>query len=120
MNLIKWLPLFILGAALESVTQISLKKGAIIHGDIRGFGYYLKLLREKWVIIGILSYVVEMAVWVILLSAIPLAIAFPLTGIQQVILILISAFIFKETISKSECLGMVLILIGIGIIARFS
>jgi drug/metabolite transporter (DMT)-like permease len=119
MKLIKWLPLFFLGAALESTTQISLKKGATIHRETGGLGYYLSLLKEKWVIIGLLSYGVEMVIWIFLLSAIPLSVAFPLTGIQQVFLILFSAFILKEKINRAEWLGVGLIAIGIGIIVRY-
>jgi len=119
MKLIKWLPLFFLGAGLESTMQISLKKGATIHRETRGLSYYFSLLKEKWVIIGLLSYGIEIVVWIFLLSVIPLSIAFPLTGIQQVFLILFSALVLNEKINKAEWLGVGLIAIGIAIIVRY-
>ncbi|MFI5322687.1 MAG: EamA family transporter [Thermodesulfobacteriota bacterium] len=119
MKLVKWLPLFFLGAALESTMQISFKKGATIHMERKGLGYYFGLLKEKWVIIGLLSYGIEMVIWILLLSAIPLSIAFPLTGIQQVFLILFSAFILKEKIDRVEWLGVGLVAAGIGIIVGY-
>ena len=120
MNLIKWLPLFFLSAALESTGQISLKKGATIHRGTMGPRYYLSLLKEKWVLIGILSYGIQMVIWILLLSAIPLSTAFPLTGIQQVFLILISAFVLKDKVNRAEWLGVGLIAIVIGIIVEYS
>jgi len=107
------MPLFIIGATLESLTQISLKKGATIHSKRRGLVYYLNLIKEKWVIIGLLSYGIEMIIWILLLSYIPLSIAFPLTGVQQVLLILFSAFVLKEKINNFEWFGLGLISLGI-------
>lgn len=118
MSLIKWFPLFIAGAIMESTTQLCLKKGAIVHKEISGFAYYLKLIKNKWVIIGILSYLVEMVIWIVLLSYIPLSIAFPLTGLQKIIIVLFSVLILKEKVSKLEWLGVGIITMGIVIIGQ--
>lgn len=116
--LIKWAPLFILGAAMESTTQICLKKGATTHRETGGFAYYLKLIKNKWVITGILSYVMEMIIWVILLTYIPLSIAFPLTGLQKIFIILFSVFILKENVNKVEWLGVGITALGIAVIGQ--
>ncbi|OGL50926.1 MAG: hypothetical protein A3C43_01860 [Candidatus Schekmanbacteria bacterium RIFCSPHIGHO2_02_FULL_38_11] len=116
--IIKWIPLFITGAAMESVTQICLKKGAGIHSGTDGLAYYIKLLKNKWVIIGILSYLVEMVIWIVLLSYIPLSIAFPLTGIQKIFIILFSLFVLKEKISKTEWIGVAITSLGIAVIVQ--
>jgi drug/metabolite transporter (DMT)-like permease len=116
MSLIKWAPLFILGATMESITQICLKKGALIHSETRGFAYYLKLLRNKWVITGILSYLVEMVNWIVLAAYIPLSVAFPLTGLQKIIIILFSVFVLKEHVSRTEWLGFGITSAGIMVI----
>ncbi|MCL4491423.1 MAG: EamA family transporter [Nitrospirae bacterium] len=118
MSLIKWAPLFILGAAMESTTQLCLKKGALAHQETGGLAYYLKLIRNKWVITGILSYVVEMVIWIVLLSYIPLSIAFPLTGLQKIFIILFSVFILKERVSRIEWLGVGVTALGIAVIGQ--
>ncbi len=116
--LIKWAPLFILGAAMESTTQLCLKKGAVAHQEESGVTYYLRLIRNKWVITGILSYVIEMVIWIVLLMYIPLSVAFPLTGLQKIFIILFSVFILKEQVSKMEWLGVGITALGIAVIGQ--
>ena len=116
MGIVKWLPLFILGAVLQGATQLCLKKGAQRHQDVQGIRYMLNVVRNKWVIIGVLIYLLEMVLWVVLLMYIPLAIAFPLTGIQEVIMILFAAFVLKESVSRMEWAGAFLIAMGIAFI----
>ena len=116
METYKWLPLFIVGAVLESVTQLFLKKGASTNQHLRGLDYLLKVVRDKWVVSGVLVYVLQMILWVVLLMYIPLTIAFPLTGIQKVIIILFAAFVLKESVSRIEWAGVLLITAGIAFI----
>lgn len=118
MLLIKWIPLFMAGAAMESTTQLCLKKGAAAHCETSGFSYYLKIIKNKWVITGILAYLVEMIIWIVLLSYIPLSIAFPLTGIQKIFIIFFSVLVLKERVSKVEWLGVGITALGIAVIVQ--
>lgn len=106
-----------MGALLESTTQIFLKKGALTHHETSGFRYYLKLLRNRWVISGILLYVIEMVIWIILLSHIPLSIAFPLTGFQKIFIVMFSFFILKEKVKNIEWVGIGITALGIVMIS---
>lgn len=110
---LKWLPLFIVGAILESVTQLLLKKGAMTNQHHLGVRYLLNVIRNKWVVSGVLIYFLQMILWVILLMYIPLTIAFPLTGIQKIVIILFAALILKENVSRIEWAGVILITLGI-------
>ena len=47
------------------------------------------------------------------LMYIPLTVAFPLTGIQKVIIIMFAAFVLKESVSRIEWAGVLLISLGI-------
>jgi drug/metabolite transporter (DMT)-like permease len=118
MQIIKWIPLFIAGAAIESTTQLCLKKGAMTHKETSGVSYYLKLLRNKWVIFGILAFLVEMVIWVVLLSNIPLSVAFPLSGFQKIFIIMFSVFFLKEKVTQIEWWGIGITVMGIFIIAQ--
>lgn len=118
MWLIKWIPVFLVAAMLESVGQISFKKGAMTHNTVTGARYYLLVLKNRWVLTGILAYAIEMVIWVFLLSYIPLSIAFPLSGFQQLIIILFSVFILKEKINNVEWLGAGFIALGITVIVK--
>lgn len=118
MWLIKWMPFFVFAAVLESSGQILFKKGALKNSKINGIRYYFELLKNRWVIIGLISYGIEMVIWVFLLSNIPLSIAFPLSGLQQLIIILFSVFVLKEKINNVEWLGAGFIALGISIIVK--
>lgn len=103
---------------MESTTQLCLKKGATDHSDTGGVLYYLRLLKNKWVITGILAYFVEMVIWIILLSYIPLSVAFPVTGIQKIIIIFFSVLILKEKVSTTEWVGVGITALGIAVIVQ--
>lgn len=114
----KWAPLFVAAATLESIGQISFKKGALMHSAIQGAPYYIKLIKNKWVITGLFSYALEMIIWIFLLSNIPLSVAFPLSGLQQLFIIFFSAIILKERVDSVEWLGAGFIALGISIIVN--
>lgn len=118
MWLLRWLPFFAAAAVLEAAGQISFKKGAVSNRDVSGARYYFSLLRNGWVLAGLAAYGVEMVIWLFLLSNIPLSIAFPLSGFQQLVIILFSVFILKEKVSKLEWLGAGFIALGISIIVK--
>ncbi len=113
MALVKWIPLFLAGAALETATQVFLKKGADIHSGTEGVRYYIELLKNRWVVSGILLYLAEMTIWIILLANIPLSIAFPFTGIQKIFMIAVAVIIFRENVTGAEWLGIATISAGI-------
>lgn len=106
------------GAALESTTQVFLKKGAAAHRETGGMRYYLKLLENRWIIAGILVYLLEMVIWIVLLANVPLSIAFPLTGFQKIFIILLSVVAFKEKVSRMEWIGVGLTFLGIVLIVN--
>lgn len=118
MWLLKWMPFFLLAAVLEATGQISFKKGAVSNRTVSGFRYYVRLLKNGWVLLGLGSYCIEMVIWLFLLSNIPLSIAFPLSGLQQLVIILFSVFILKEKIHNLEWLGAGFIALGISIIIK--
>ncbi|MBF0565251.1 MAG: EamA family transporter [Nitrospirae bacterium] len=113
----KWMPLIAAGAAIETFTQICLKKGAVAHNETSGILYYLKLLSNKWVISGILMFLVEMVLWVFLLAHIPLSVVFPLTGMEKIFVVFISAYTLKERVNGIEMAGVALTAAGIAVIA---
>jgi drug/metabolite transporter (DMT)-like permease len=115
---VKWIPLFLIGAILESIGQISFKKAAMAHREVQGAHYYLKLAGNKWALGGILAYGIEMLLWIFLLSRIPLSIAFPLAGLQQVVIIVVSFLFLNEKINYAEWLGAGLIALGLSVIVR--
>ena len=113
---VAWIPLFVLAAALESTGQILFKKAASANDQAGGLHYYLLLARDKRVLGGLFAYGVEITLWFYLLSRIPLSVAFPLSGLQQLFLILYSFFFLNERINTREWFGASLIALGVSII----
>jgi undecaprenyl phosphate-alpha-L-ara4N flippase subunit ArnE len=93
-----------------------LKKGANAHLRTEGLNYYIKILTDKWVIAGVVMHLAETAIWILILQAIHLSIAFPLTGFQKIFVIFFSYFVLKEDIKKGEWLGIGFISVGLMII----
>ena len=118
MNLLHWLPLFILGSLSESTTQLCLKKGVNANIEFAGLRYYLELLKNRWIICGISVFLIDMVVWLVLLAHIPLSIAFPMTGLQKIFIIFFTAFILKEQVDRIEWLAIALIAIGLLVIIQ--
>lgn len=117
MWLFEWVPYFIFSALLESLGQIGFKKGASCHAEKTGISYYQALFTNRWIITGLLCYGIEMLIWLYILTSIPLSVAFPLAGLQQMFIIIFAACVLGEKIGRYEWLGVGLIAIGISFIA---
>lgn len=117
MWLIGWIPWFILSAIFESFGQISFKKAAVSVKHLSGYSYYAGLAKRLHLYLGIVSYLGEMAVWLYILSNIPLSIAFPLSGLQEMVLVLFAAIILKEKISPLAWFGIILISVGVSMVS---
>lgn len=117
MQIVKILPLFILSAVLESATHLLLKKGANRHAAGAGVAYYLNLLRDRDVLAGIGIFVLESFIWVVILMFLPLSIAFPLTGLQKILLVSFTALVLREPTHPREWLAMGFIAAGLTLIA---
>ena len=120
MNLILWLPLFVLKAVLEGMAHIFLKKGSVKHSEATGFRFYLLLLKDKFVLWGVVITIFEKILWILILAYIPLSIAFPLTGMNEIFVIFASAYFLQEHISTREWVGITSICIGLFTIILFS
>ncbi len=110
---IKWIPLFVAAAMLECIGQISFKKAALEHREEEGMRYYVRLAGNKWTMSGMVAYGAETLLWIFLLSRIPLSIAFPLAGVQQLVILAASYVIMKERVRHVELLGAGLIACGL-------
>jgi drug/metabolite transporter (DMT)-like permease len=112
-----WFPLFILSSLSEIGTQFSLKKSANDHQSSEGFDYYRQLIMSRWVWTGMIVYIVDVIVWIIILAHVPLSQAFPLTGMQKIFIIFFSAWALRERIRLGGWVGIFLICAGIIMIA---
>jgi len=96
--------------------QLSMKKGMIETGQI-GIREFLgkrlfSVILEKFVILGIILYVLSTSVWLVVLSQEELSFAYPLVGTGYIITAILSKIFFKENLTMSRIAGIFLIVVG--------
>lgn len=117
MWLINWIPWFILSAIFESYGQVAFKKAASSANHLSGYCYFTGLAKSYHLYLGIVSYLGEMAVWLYLIANLPLSVAFPLSGLQEMILVLLATLIFREKVPRCAWFGVLLIAIGVSLVS---
>lgn len=117
MWLISWIPWCFLAALCESCGQICFKKAAVCTRHETGLAYYLCLAKNRHIYLGIAANLGEMAVWLYLISHLPLSVAYPLSGLQEMILILFAAVVLKEKIAPLAWAGVFLIAVGVSLVS---
>ena len=117
------LPLILLGVLLNAVAQLLLKQGMLLIGSLEMTVSALtaaapKLLASPFIWAGLLSYVVSVAVWLIVLSRVDVSYAYPMVGLGYVFATAVAWGVFHENVSAMRVLGMLVVCAGIYIIAR--
>ncbi|SFL72603.1 Multidrug transporter EmrE [Paenibacillus sp. 1_12] len=115
MNYIVLIASIVLGA----VGQVLMKWGieSLKVGDtttVTGLG----LLRAWPVAAGLGSYALSSICWLLALRKFPLSTAYPMVSLGYVFVMLMSIWLFQETISMQKWLGAAVILGGVALIAR--
>ncbi|WP_392538331.1 EamA family transporter [Legionella sp. 227] len=113
MMVLEWIPLFLFCSLLEALGQLAFKKCALASSSLAGINYYLSLFKNIYLFMGISLFLMEFIAWVFILRHLPLNIAFPLTGIQQLIVIFFSCIFLKEKINFAQWIGVGMIVMGI-------
>ncbi len=117
------LPLILLGVLLNAIAELLLKQGMLRVG---GFGLDLatlsaiapKVATNPYVWAGLVSYVVSVAVWLVVLSRVDVSYAYPMVGLGYVFATVVAWSVFHENVSLTRVAGMLVVCAGIYIIAR--
>jgi len=106
-------------AQIEKVQVQTLKKVDYARQAInKGFNLLLTAFFNYKVIIGIFCYALSMVLWLLILSKIPLSLAYPMLGTSYILVVLSSQFILHEDVSIIRWLGTVIISAGVILVAR--
>lgn len=73
----------------------------------------LTLIKTPQVVIGLGLFVISAGSWLLVLSRVPLSVAYPFVGLTYVLTTLFSKFVLKENVPSLRWLGIGLILVGI-------
>lgn len=73
----------------------------------------LNAVKRKEIALGLFIYMIEYVVWVAYISTTPLNIAFSLSSLNIILVMLASHFILGEQVTKRRYFGASLILVGV-------
>lgn len=122
--LIKTAGMAIVSVLLATVGQFLLKSGMDRVGYVgadrlkRPLDLALAAMKTPHIIIGLAVFGVSAAVWLIVLSRVPLSTAYPFAGITYVTTTLVGRYFLGEHVPGMRWLGVVLIVTGIVIVGR--
>jgi drug/metabolite transporter (DMT)-like permease len=83
-----------------------------------GVGTIFYLLRSPFFIGGGLLYVIATFIWMYIISKMPFSVAYPMQSLSYVLGVIMAFLIFKEQVSLTQWLGIVVIVLGVYLIAK--
>lgn len=96
--------------------QTLIKQGVNKIGDFRAmpfFDFIAKSFTSPSIIGGIFLYIVSTIIWLMLLSRINLSLAYPGLSLGYLIILGVSWFYLKETITSFQIIGVLMIITGV-------
>ncbi len=122
--MIKTATLAIIGVMIATGGQLLLRAGMERVGYIganrvaRPLTLALQVASEPRVVIGLVLFGISAAMWLIVLSRIPLSLAYPFAGLTYVFVTVFSKFVLNEEVPGIRWLGLALIVGGIVLVGR--
>ena len=114
--------LVLISVLLGVFGQLSLKQGMKNIGtfELKDFISVraLELIKEKFVVLGIVLYIFATLLWLVILSKTELSFAYPLLSIGYLLIALFSKIFLNENVTSIRLLGILLISIGVFLLLR--
>ncbi len=83
------------------------------------FSLLKRLYKEgPWAIVGIILYAISAVFWLVVLSRVPLSVAYPIVAVGYVVVVLYSKFVFNEQVKWIAWVGLAFIVVGVAITAQ--
>lgn len=111
------------GILLNAIAQLLLKAGTNAVGAIHltaenWLPIGIKLATQLPILGGLSCYVLSVVVWIIGLSRVDVSIAYPMLSLGYIVNALGAWYFLGETISLQRIAAIVIILFGVGLLAR--
>ena len=119
----RYIPLILLGVLLNAAAQLVLKKGMV---DIGRFSFSMdnlipigmRVVMSPFVMLGVVFYVVSLAVWLMVLSRVDVSYAYPMLSIGYIVAALAGKYLFQEPLGLVRWAGIAVICLGVFLITR--
>jgi drug/metabolite transporter (DMT)-like permease len=79
--------------------------------------FFKGLVADWWLLAGIVTYALELIIWLRILAEVPISVAFPIASANFLGVALASHFLLKEKIGRAQWSGAVLITMGVALVA---
>ncbi len=115
--------LVVVAAFLNTIANMLIKTGANKIGtfprDYNGtIPFLLKLITNWFLVGGLAVFGLGFLLWVLILNKVQLSAAAPIMSFGYVFIMIFSYFLFKEPITATKIVGVLVILLGVIIITR--
>jgi multidrug transporter EmrE-like cation transporter len=117
------IPLILLTALLNTSAQLILKAGM---GKIGEFSFTMnnlipigmKVIFSPFIMIGVVIYVMSLCLWLLVLSRVPVAIAYPMASIAYIFNAVGAYYLFGEHLSFPQIIGIFVIIFGVYLLTQ--
>lgn len=75
-----------------------------------------KVAAEPLLWIGLTLFGVSAVFWLVVLSHVPLSVAYPVVGLSYILIVALSRFVLHESVPMLRWLGVLIVAVGIGVI----
>jgi len=115
--------LILFGVLLNSGAQVLLKAGMdhIGHFSFTWSNFWpiaWQIVISPWILLGIVFYVISVAVWLLVLSRTDVSIAYPMISLGYVVSAIVAYFFLGEHVTLMRMTGIFIILFGVFLVAR--
>jgi multidrug transporter EmrE-like cation transporter len=119
----KYIPLILIGVFLNAFAQLLLKKGMLSIGYFAiQFQNFLPTIKKvgtnAYVLLGLGSYVVSVAIWLLVLARVEVSYAYPFLSVGYVVVTVMGYLIFQENLSSMRVVGIAIIIVGVILLSR--
>lgn len=116
------LSLALLAVALNAGAQLLLRSSMqTITGGVASFSHFLvllpRLMTTPLILAGFACYALSVGLWLVVLSRLPVSIAYPLQSLGYVMVVIFAHILLGESLSARKLLAITLIVTGVFILA---
>jgi len=114
--------LVLISVVLGVFGQLSLKQGMRKIGNFELEYFFsskvFRLITEKFVVIGVMLYVIATLLWLVILSKAELSFAYPMLAIGYILIAIFSKILFGENVTFVRVIGILLISVGVFLLLK--
>jgi multidrug transporter EmrE-like cation transporter len=77
-----------------------------------------KVAANAYILSGLGSYVISVAIWLLVLARVEVSYAYPFLSVGYVVVTLMGYFIFQESLSWMRVIGISVIILGVILLSR--